>query len=100
MLNVEKTNFHGWSNSVRLSNGRVELIVTTDVGPRIIHFGFAGGENELATFPDMLGKTGESEWRVYGGHRLWHAPEDRTRTYVPDNSPVKWEQDGDVVRVT
>jgi hypothetical protein len=98
-LNVEKIDYHGWPNSIRLSNGRIDLIATTDVGPRIVHFGFTGGENELVTFPDQLGKMGEPEFRIYGGHRLWHAPEDRVRTYLADNSPVKLEQIGDTVRL-
>ncbi|MCS7282664.1 MAG: DUF4380 domain-containing protein, partial [Anaerolineae bacterium] len=25
----------------------------------------------------------------YGGHRLWYAPEDPWRTYIPDNDPVE-----------
>ena len=29
------------------------------------------------------GKTGGSEWHIYGGHRLWHAPEVMPRTYYP-----------------
>jgi hypothetical protein len=99
MLKVEKIEYHDWPNCYLLSNGRIDLIVTTDVGLRIIHFGFTGEENELGVFPDMLGKTGGSEWRVYGGHRLWHAPEDRARSYVPDNSPVKLERNGDMVRL-
>jgi hypothetical protein len=28
-------------------------------------------------------------WHLYGGHRLWHAPEHVTRTYWPDNTPVQ-----------
>src|SRR5581483_3541573 len=32
------------------------------------------------------------EWRIYGGHRLWHAPESQPRTYFPDNVPVKIEK--------
>jgi hypothetical protein len=95
--------YGGWANCYYLSNGIVELVLTGDVGPRIIRFGFAGGENELREFPDMLGQSGGEEWRVYGGHRLWHAPEEVPRTYVPDNRPVKIEPldgaDG-AVRVT
>jgi hypothetical protein len=76
----------------------VELIVTTDVGPRLIRFGFPG-ENELAEFPADLGRTECDEFRLYGGHRLWHAPESRERTYFPDNSPVTLEPGTDGVRV-
>ena len=27
-------------------------------------------------------------YRIHGGHRLWHAPEDVERTYVPDDDPL------------
>lgn len=88
---VEKVAYQGWPNCYRISNGTVELIVTTDVGPRVIRFGFAGGENEFKEYPDQSGKTGGDQWRIYGGHRLWHAPEAQPRTYWPDNVPVKAE---------
>lgn len=88
---VEKTAYKGWPNCYRITNGTVELIVTTDVGPRVIRYGFVGGENEFFEDPAQVGKTGGSEWRAYGGHRLWHAPEAMPRTYWPDNVPVKSE---------
>lgn len=96
-ITVEKTNYRGWPNCYRMSNGVAELIVTTDVGPRIIRFGFINGENEFKEFDLQLGKTGGDQWLPYGGHRLWHAPEDPVRTYYPDNFPVQFEQhDGSV----
>ena len=85
---MEKVEYKGWSNCVRLSNDLVDLIATTDVGPRIIRFGFVGGENEFKEYEDMMGQTGGDEWRTYGGHRLWHAPEVQPRTYFPDNAPI------------
>jgi hypothetical protein len=96
---VEKTDYKGWQNCYRLSNGIVDLIITTDVGPRVIRFGFVNEENEFKEYEDMMGKTGGDEWRIYGGHRLWHAPEEKPRTYFPDNVPVKWEQHPGFVRV-
>jgi hypothetical protein len=96
---MEKVSYAGWSNCYRLSNELVELIVTADVGPRIIRFGFVGEDNEFCEFPDMLGKTGGDEWRIYGGHRFWHAPEVMPRTYCPDNAPVQVEQHDGFVRV-
>jgi hypothetical protein len=36
---------------------------------------------------------------IYGGHRLWHAPECKPRTYWPDNSPVKTEWDGKTLKL-
>lgn len=89
MVNIETVAYKGWPNCVKISNEKVELIVTTDVGPRIISFGFKGAENILYENPAEAGKTGGNEWHSYGGHRLWHAPEELPRTYVPDNFPVQ-----------
>lgn len=96
---MEKVTYEGWPNCYRLANDLVELIVTTDVGPRLIHFGFVNGRNEFVTLPEQLGQTGGDEWRLYGGHRLWHAPEAQPRTYYPDNQPVTLEQHSGFVRL-
>ncbi len=84
----EKIHFAGWNDCIRLRNAGLELIVTTRVGPRIVHFGFTGEQNLLYLSPGDAGKTGGADWRIYGGHRLWHAPEARPRSYCPDNDPV------------
>jgi hypothetical protein len=97
-LTVRTVAYQGWKNCCRISNGKIELIVTTDVGPRVIRFGFVGGQNLFKEYPAQLGKRGGKTWRIYGGHRLWHAPEDASRTYFPDNSPVSVEKHGQTVR--
>ncbi len=86
---VERIAYGGWDECYRLSNGIVEIVATAQVGPRLIRFGFVDGANEFAEFADQLGKVGGDEWRIYGGHRLWHAPEHPERTYYPDNEPVQ-----------
>jgi hypothetical protein len=91
---MEMVDFGGWPRCIRLSNGEIELIATTEVGPRIIRLGFVGGQNFFHNFPGTLGRTGDPEWNSYGGHRLWHAPEIATRTYAPDNVPVEHAWDG------
>jgi len=98
-LSLQRADYHGWPNSYQLSNGLIDLVVTTDVGPRIIRFGFVGEENEFKEYEETAGMVGGDEWRIYGGHRLWHAPEAKPRTYCPDNSPVTLEQHGDLVRL-
>jgi len=97
---MEKIAYGGWNNCLRLANNQIELVVTTDIGPRIIRCGFCGGENIFKEFPEMLGKTGGDEWLVYGGHRLWHAPEIAPRTYATDNDPVEYSFDSGVLRLT
>lgn len=99
-VNIEKVSFAGWDNCIGISNDIVDLIVTTDVGPRIMRYGFVGKENEFCVVESEKGLTGGDEWRIYGGHRLWHSPEDEERTYVPDNSPVEWKTIKDGIKVS
>ncbi|MGI6460510.1 MAG: hypothetical protein ACOX5J_10530 [Candidatus Hydrogenedentales bacterium] len=91
---MEYIAYGGWPNCIRLSSGPIELVATTDVGPRIIRLALAGEENLFKEFPEQMGKTGGEEWCSYGGHRLWHAPEVIPRTYEPDNGPVETQWDG------
>jgi len=79
---------------IRLSNGRIDLVATTDVGPRVLRLGFAGGRNLFAEYPGQWDARGGDAWRIFGGHRLWHAPEAKPRSYAPDNGPVEHEWDG------
>ena len=88
-VTVERLAYQGWKNNLKLSNGQAELIITLDVGPRILSYKLAGGVNVFKEFADHLGKSGEAEWMCRGGHRLWASPEDLTRTYYGDNGPVK-----------
>jgi hypothetical protein len=83
---MEPVVFNGWK-SIRLANREVELIVTRDVGPRIIRFGFAGEANLFAEVPDQQGGRGEADWKIRGGHRFWVGPEARPWSYEPDNVP-------------
>ena len=99
-VKIEKTNYKGWANSYRITNGEVELIVTSDIGPRVMRYGFVGGQNFFKEFTESLGKSGESAWVARGGHRLWAAPEDAVKTYALDNGPVKIEIKGDVLTAT
>src|SRR6266700_1693345 len=73
-VSVEKVEYKGWKNNLRLSNGEAELILTLDVGPRIISYKLASGKNVLKNFDDQIGKSGEKEWQIRGGHRLWVGP--------------------------
>jgi hypothetical protein len=87
-VKVEKTEYKGWQNCYRVSNGEIELIVTGDVGPRIIRLGFVGGQNLFKEYEEQLGKSGEEKFQLRGGSRVWKAPEDPIATWAPDNVAV------------
>ena len=80
------------------------MLVTVDVGPRVIFYGYDGGENIFyEDEQDLINKGGEyfddnlpnkGIWHIYGGHRLWKCPE-YLDTYYPDNAPVKVVEEKD-----
>jgi hypothetical protein len=86
---IEKVSYGGWANCFRIFNSKVELVVTSDVGPRVIRYGFIGGQNVFKEFADQMGRSGEATWQPRGGHRIWMAPEIFPDTYTPDNVPVR-----------
>lgn len=85
---------------VRLSNGSVEVLLATTIGPRIVRYAFIGGDNLLGWVPDTSVKTDLGEWKPWGGHRLWSAPEHMPRSYSPDNDPVDVQVSGATVTLT
>lgn len=87
--------FGGWSRCAKLEAGGIVAIVTLEVGPRVIFYGFEGGPNELVEYPDQMGQVGGDEYRSYGGHRLWVAPEDPGTTYEADNLDVDYRIEDD-----
>jgi hypothetical protein len=88
-VSVEKTAYLNVPACLRLTNGTVELVATTGVGPRVLRYALVGGENIFGEHPEMTVETDLGTWRAYGGHRLWTAPEGKPRSYSPDNSPVE-----------
>lgn len=97
-MTLDPVPFGGWERCYRLANARLELVVTAEVGPRVLRLAAPGGENLFWVDETQLGARGGDAWRIYGGHRLWHAPEARPRSYAPDNDPVAVEaRDGALV---
>ncbi len=99
-MTIERTGYKGWPNCWKLANGIIELIVTADVGPRVIHLGFAGGQNFFKNYEEQMGRSGEPEWMIRGGSRIWIGPEDVRATYQPDNSPVEIVVEGHTLIAT
>ena len=86
-----------------VSDGKTEITVTLDVGPRIIGLRPVGGFNVM--YQDVTDSVNHDcssyygkgkKWHIYGGHRLWLSPEDES-TYYPDNDPVRYEINDDTV---
>jgi len=93
----------GDEHAVRLTNGDVEVVITTGFGPRILSYRYQDGPNALGYLdpreqskPTPFGDA----WHIYGGHRLWHAPEHPDLSYVPDNVPVRVTVERNAVVVT
>lgn len=86
---MEKIEYQNFPNCVRLTNGELEIVATTDIGPRILFFGMKGGENILGFHPDAAVETAIGRWKPYGGHRLWIAPENMPLSYAADNEPIE-----------
>lgn len=87
---LEQVSYAGWRKAVRLRRGDWELVAPLEIGPRILRLGPVDGPNLFYEDPAHLGKTGGDTWRIYGGHRLWTAPENED-SYAPDNQPVLLE---------
>ncbi|RME35035.1 MAG: hypothetical protein D6793_07825 [Thermoflexia bacterium] len=81
--------FAGWE-CFRLETDALTLWATRSVGPRIVGLAPRGGENLFAVLPgEGIDYPGGGRLLFCGGHRLWYAPEDPWRTYIPDNDPVE-----------
>jgi hypothetical protein len=83
-----------------LSNEHLSLDFLTQAGPRIVRLSVPGSkDNLLAELPDMTLPTSFGDFHILGGHRLWHAPEDLPRTYIPDDEGLTVEDLPDGVRL-
>ena len=92
--------YENFGKCIQITNGLIEALVTVDVGPRVIKFCRTGGANVM--FNDLSRAHFNNgphydeyyykgaQWNIYGGHRLWIAPESAPETAYPDNSPVEY----------
>ena len=101
MISVKEIpSYKNYGRCVGISNGKLEALVTVDIGPRIIFFGFIGGINimndEKDAFAPVNGEAFDkyyykgAAWNNYGGHRMWLSPESMPKTYYPDCKPVAY----------
>ena len=100
MENWTRIEYKGWDNCYCFENSKLKVIVTTDVGPRVIFLGLSGGENQFYENAEEAGLSGGDAWMMYGGHRFWAAPESKERTYIADNFPVEPKVAGNSIYLT
>lgn len=86
---METINYQGLE-CIKLASKHLTLLVTQSIGPRVLSLQINGSQNLFAELPDLkLECPGAGELSLHGGHRLWHAPEEPARTYLPDDQPVE-----------
>jgi hypothetical protein len=91
---IQEISYAGWKRNLRIQGKTTELVITLEVGPRIIRYAFHDERNVFVELPEQLGGSGEKEWMLRGGHRFWTAPE-APHSYELDNGPVAWKKIGD-----
>jgi hypothetical protein len=98
----QKAHF-GFERNLSMQNGQLELIVATEFGPRIMFLGLRDRPNLFAEVPPQTQRKATDygdDWHIYGGHRLWYAPEHPERSYFPDNRSVRVQRTAQGARVT
>ena len=97
MVTINKESFKSYGECISFQTKDIKLLVTIDLGPRIIFYGKAGKNIMFEDLNDTTNKggeffdknlKGEGIWHLYGGHRLWKSPE-YMDTYYPDNKKVE-----------
>jgi len=104
-----RTNYHGWEDSIWISNGKVEAIVVPAVG-RVMQFRLAGTTDgpfwENESLRGAPTNPGGGKWLNFGGDKVWPSPQgswsDIMSTNWPppvgfDGQPAEVEIDGWVV---
>jgi len=91
---IQEIPYAGWKRNLRIQGPSTELIITLEVGPRILRYAFHDERNVFVELPEQLGRSGEKEWMIRGGHRFWTAPE-AAHSYELDNGPVAWKKIGE-----
>lgn len=75
---LRRVDYHGWQDSLVLSNGIVEVVVVPAIG-RVMDFRFVGEEDgPLWQNPALSGKAVDplaKEWPNFGGDKVWPAPQ-------------------------
>ena len=92
--------FHGLPTA-RITSDDLWVDVLATAGPRIVRLGLTGSSrNVLAETPGEGWETPYGRYELFGGHRLWFAPEDPDRVAVPDGAGLVLAREPDGFRLT
>jgi hypothetical protein len=94
-MEIERRRYEPLGEAWAIRRGALELVVVTEVGPRIMSFRHGDGPNLL--FVDTA-DVRRRDWRFYGGSRFWVSPETES-AYHPENSPGEVTVTDDELRV-
>jgi hypothetical protein len=95
-----KNDFYGHPVGV-LENDFLRLEYLSQAGPRIVRLSLVGSsDNLLAETPEVSWETPYGPYHLYGGHRLWCAPEKLGITSQPDDADLRIELISQGVRLT
>ena len=89
-----------WGKVLWVTTDYAEVGVALDFGIRVVHLSCPGMENLFYEQPADLsdGNATPGGWKLYGGHRMWFAPEGDW-SYYPDNEPVTYRVSENTVLV-
>ena len=84
-------NYKHYGDCLWLENGAWEMGIPLSFGLRILFFARAGQPNVFFEQPaDVDYLTTPEGWRIYGGTRLWFAPESEHPLYQPEGQPISY----------
>ena len=108
-VKFSEISYKNFGKCIKMENETTTVIVTVDVGPRVIYYGLNGKPNifnedvnrDTVRDSKQLHDFFETEenWYIYGGHHLWSSPESYPESYTPDNHPVPYEIDGNSLKL-
>ncbi len=85
-----RTNYQGWTDSILVSNGRVEAIIVPAIG-RVMQFRFAGeSEGPFWENEALYGQSPDpasTNWSNFGGDKAWPAPQADWEFVTPRDWP-------------
>ncbi|MDP3447283.1 MAG: hypothetical protein Q8S22_04395 [Eubacteriales bacterium] len=100
-MKTQIRNYKHFGECLWLENGMWELGIPTSFGPRVLYFAQKGLENVFYEQPADADYLCTPEgWRIYGGTRLWLAPESAHALYAPEQNPVSTQWHDDTLVVT